>query len=158
MGLLRVLRVLRVGLLRGRLLRLLRVPLLREAGEATAAGLRILRVLLRTGLLRLPFLAARTLAIIALAAAEPLAGRPLRRGEVLLRLLLESEVGESNLTILLMQIKKIIFFYFCSDFITFFLNFNKIITFFLNFNKIISFFLNFNKIISFFSFQQKPRK
>ena len=115
---------LRMGLLR--LLRLLvdlvdlRLPLLREVGEATAAGLRILRVLLRTGLLRLPFLAARTLAIIALAAAEPLAGRPLRRGEVLLRLLLESEVGESNLTILLMQIKKIIFFYFCSDFITFF--------------------------------------
>ncbi len=111
-GLLRVALRLGEALLLGEALRL--VYLLRVTGEATAAGeatgaaLRILRVPLRMGLLRLgealrlpPFLAARTLAIMALAAAEPLAGRPLRRGEVRRRVL-ERVVGESNLTILFM--------------------------------------------------------
>ena len=89
----------------------LRLVELRVTGDATAVGLRVLRLVevLRIGLLRLPFLAARTLAIMALAAAEPLAGRPLRLGEVLVERLvrraLEREVGESNLTILFIQIK-----------------------------------------------------
>ena len=100
--------------------------LLRVVGEATAVGVRILRVLLR-----LPFLAARTRAIISLASLEPFLGRPpvLRRGEVRRRDL-ESGVGESNLTILLMQIKKIIFFiFFYLNFITFFQITKKIILF-----------------------------
>jgi len=86
--------------------RALRLRLERVVGEATAVGERALRLRLEravgeaTAVGDLFFLAERTAAITLLALAVPFLRRPpaLRTGEV--RLALESEVGESNLTIL----------------------------------------------------------